>query len=83
MSNITRGWNDERRRKQAKNCRKTKPWTKTTGPKTAQGKQAVRDNALTHGMRSVEVEELRRLLHLQQKIVTAMINNSRHPRGEA
>lgn len=73
MSKITKGWNEERRRKQAENCRRMKPWTKTTGPKTEQGKRAVRDNALTHGLRSVEAEELRRLLHLQQKIVTALV----------
>jgi len=76
MSKITRGWNEERRQKQAKNCRKTKPWMKTTGPKTSEGKAKVRDNALKHGMRTVEAEELRRLLHIQQKMVTAIIEKN-------
>ena len=73
MSKITKGWNAKRRQKQAEILRNRKPWLKSTGPKTDAGKQKVRDNALTHGLRSVEAEELRRLLHLQQKIVTAIV----------
>ena len=82
MSKITRGWDEDRRAKQAENCRNAKPWTKSTGPKTPEGKKKVRDNAMKHGMRSIEAEELRRLLHIQQQMVTAIMNKARHPRGE-
>lgn len=50
---MAKGWTEERRRKQAENIRKTKPWEKSTGPKTEKGKERCRYNALKHGRRSI------------------------------
>ncbi len=38
-------WTEERRKQQAEICRKNKPWLKSTGPKTLQGKATVALNA--------------------------------------
>lgn len=42
-------WTDERRRKQAQAIRRWKPWEKSTGPKSPEGKQAASMNSTTHG----------------------------------
>lgn len=39
-------WTEERRARQAEIVRETKPWLKSTGPKTAEGKLASSQNAL-------------------------------------
>ncbi|MCP6373735.1 hypothetical protein NL455_28015, partial [Klebsiella pneumoniae] len=45
------GWDDARRARQAAAIRRWQPWTRSTGPKTAAGKEACRLNAQKHGMR--------------------------------
>jgi hypothetical protein len=45
-------WNDEKRKRQAENCKKTAPWKQSTGPRTEEGKARVSQNALKHGLRS-------------------------------
>ncbi len=59
MPSITRGWPPERRREQAERLRKATPWKKSTGPKTAQGKENVKYNALKHGLFTPEGVALR------------------------
>jgi len=49
---MTKGWTEERRRKQAETIRQNKPWEKSTGPKTLKGKEICSLNALKHGARS-------------------------------
>lgn len=66
------GWNDARRRKQAENIRKTRPWEKTTGPKSAEGKAAVSQNALKTGMHTGDMRELRRLLAAHRRFLDAV-----------
>ena len=56
------GWTLERRQRQSELIRRWKPWEKTTGPKTEEGKKRVSHNAYKHGMRSAEVRELERLM---------------------
>ena len=68
MSKVTKGWSEERRRQQAENIRKTKPWLKTTGPKTQSGKQVVKNNAYKHGFRSEDYRALCALLRLQEAV---------------
>lgn len=46
------GWTEERRRKQAEAIRRWKPWEKSTGPKTPEGKKRTRLNALKNGSRA-------------------------------
>ena len=41
-------WTPERRARQAEIIRKTKPWLKSTGPKTEEGKAISSRNALMH-----------------------------------
>ncbi len=67
-----RAWPAKRRAMQAKNCRKTQPWEHTTGPRTAAGKEAVKNNALKHGLRTAEITELRRLLRVQKAFIRAV-----------
>src|SRR6266850_6738790 len=47
-----KGWPAERRARQALLIRQATPWTRSTGPKTAQGKALSAINARTHGMGS-------------------------------
>jgi hypothetical protein len=43
------GWSDERRAKHSASMRAWAPWTKSTGPRTAEGKSISRCNSLKHG----------------------------------
>jgi len=72
MAGKSKSWTPERRAQQAERIRQTKPWLKTTGPKTDAGKDAVKNNAYRHGFRSTDYAEILRLLKLQSAFVTAM-----------
>ena len=49
MGNPGKGWTPERRKKQSEAIRRWKPWSKSTGPKSAVGKAAVAGNAWAGG----------------------------------
>ncbi len=72
MRTKTKGWNKQRREKQAQNIQKTRPWTKTTGPRTPEGKAAITTNALKHGTRSATFITLRKTLRAQRTALTAL-----------
>ncbi|MCB9982561.1 MAG: hypothetical protein H6861_02640 [Rhodospirillales bacterium] len=72
MKRKTKGWSEERRRKQAEHCRQTKPWTSTPGPQSEEGKARAAQNALEHGLRSAEMHELRRLLRKHRAVLKAL-----------
>jgi hypothetical protein len=44
--------------------RRNKPWTRSTGPRTPEGKAKVATNPLVHGERSVAITNFRRLVKL-------------------
>ena len=59
---MARNWTPEERQKQAQAIQKRKPWKNSTGPKTPEGKAAVRDNAYKHGYRSRDIRRFQELL---------------------
>ena len=63
------GWTLERRNRQAELIRQWKPWVKSTGPKSQEGKQRVARNAWRGGYR----QQLRALT----KTVNAEIRKAR------
>jgi hypothetical protein len=59
---MANGWTPERRAQQAAAIRAWSPWTRSTGPRTAQGRAASSQNATKHGMRSkATLEQIREL----------------------
>ena len=65
-------WTDEARARQAEKMRELKPWLKTTGPKTEDGKKTSSRNALKHGMRSELAKEIRQTLRQQAEILKTL-----------
>jgi hypothetical protein len=60
------GWTEARRRRQAALIRAWRPWTRSTGPRTAEGKAKVARNGYKGGMRQW-IRELARVLRSQAK----------------
>lgn len=57
---MANGWTDERRQAQAEAIRAWRPWERSTGPRSAEGKRKVSRNAWRGGARAL----LRRLAKL-------------------
>ncbi len=57
---MAKGWTEERKKRQAEIIRRTRPWEKSTGPRTAKGKKLSSKNAMKHGLRSREMTDLKR-----------------------
>ena len=51
-------WKDEGRAKQAERIKMWKPWLKSTGPKTEEGKSVSSMNAFKTGVHSADLREL-------------------------
>jgi len=68
----TNGWTPERRARQAQKIREWKPWQKSTGPRTPEGKRKVSQNAYKHGFRGPAYKEICRLLRWQRDFVKAV-----------
>ncbi len=79
MEVIRKAWPPARRAAQAARCRALKPWTKSTGPKSAAGKARVAQNAIKHNRYSTayrfELSRLRTLLREQKRQLFRYINN--------
>lgn len=58
---MANGWTSERRARQAELIRAWKPWERSTGPRTPEGKARVRHNGFKGGARQ-GLRELARLL---------------------
>ena len=61
-----RTWTLEQRQRQAEAIRRWKPWEKSTGPRSDEGKRRVRDNGVKHGAYTAEAIVMRR--HLAEAI---------------
>lgn len=57
-----RRWTPEDRARQAELIRAHKPWEKSTGPKTEEGKEICSRNGTTHGYYSRAAREYRKAL---------------------
>lgn len=60
------GWTPERRARQSEAIKRWKPWEKSTGAKTAEGKENSKMNAWKHGGRSKNIKKF--LLLLEEHI---------------
>ena len=69
-----RTWTPEERARQSELTRQQKPWLKSTGPRTAEGKLASSTNSTTHGMTSRAAKEFKRAL-LQHREFLKLIRN--------
>jgi hypothetical protein len=62
----TNCWTPERRERQSSLIRQWKPWEKSTGPKSAEGKAIVSRNAFKGGLRGM-LREMARMLREQRE----------------
>ena len=68
-NNRQKQWTAEKRDKQAEIIQKRKPWLKSTGAKTVEGKARSMQNAWKHGFFSADMREIKRLLTIQRHYV--------------
>jgi hypothetical protein len=59
---MVNGWTLERRQRQAELIRNWRPWAKSTGPRSPEGRQRVGRNAWTGGHRA-ELRELSKMVN--------------------
>lgn len=64
-----KGWTAERRAQQAERIRSSRPWEKSTGPRTEGGKARAACNSLTHGLHGKDILALRRALRSQRQFL--------------
>ncbi|MCK5374993.1 MAG: hypothetical protein KAJ40_06895 [Alphaproteobacteria bacterium] len=67
-------WTPKTRAKQRENIMESKPWGKSTGPKTIKGKAIVACNPIKHGLRSKEGKALLRILYAQSRHVRKVLD---------
>jgi hypothetical protein len=66
------GWTLERRKKQADSIQRWKPWERSAGPKSDQGKSNCARNAYKGGIRP-KLRRLARAMREQQRQLTAFV----------
>ena len=66
MSKSNKGWSERRRKQQACNARRNKPWTRSTGPKSDAGKAVSSMNAYKHGHYTAAYQAVRAALRLNR-----------------
>ena len=62
MGNSVSGWSPERRQRQSQAIKEWKPWSQSTGPKSAAGKAQVSQNAYK-GAHRIKLQELKRAIN--------------------
>ena len=65
---MANAWTTERRARQAELIQRWRPWERSTGPRSVEGKTRVSRNAYRGGSR----EKLRRLMKLLRQLVPGM-----------
>jgi len=73
-------WTPERRQRQAELIREWKPWAKSTGAKTAEGKAVVSRNAYKGGHRT-QCRELVRLINVELHQSHELLTSLRQPQN--
>ena len=68
-----RQWTEEQRRRQREAIRRWKPWERSTGPQTAEGKAKVSRNGDKGGMWAKDLADLREL----RKTANALLKEHR------
>jgi len=65
-------WTQERRARQAELIRTWKPWAKSTGPRSPEGRQRVSRNAWTGGHRA-ELRELVKMVNAEVRAARELV----------
>lgn len=68
----TTGWSPERRAKHAASIKLWAPWAKSTGPRTAGGKQRSAQNAYKHGGYAAPMKSVKAALWRQSRFVRSV-----------
>lgn len=60
---LKRKWSEEQRQKARERMYRVRPWEKTTGAKTPEGKKRCSQNAYKHGRYSKAMKEIEKLVY--------------------
>ena len=75
MGNPSAGWSLERRKQQSEAIKRWKPWSRSTGPKSRDGKATVSGNAWAGGDRPKlrqAIKELKAVMRQQQNLLASL-----------
>ena len=73
---MANGWTLERRQRQAELIRSWRPWAKSTGPRSREGKERVSRNAWKGGLRA-ELRELSMMVNEHVRLSRELANRCR------
>ena len=76
---MVNGWTLERRQRQAELIRNWRPWAKSTGPRSLEGKELVSRNAWKGGHRA-ELRELSKMVNEHVRMARELANRCSYRR---